>query len=225
MITTPEAEAIRLTYELMRWTGKDWAAASVDADTVIAKLAGPTPTPWTVLHHPMTLWVSKHFEVHWPLASYALAGIVPGKPEPGPGPQPPDPAAVVYNTIAVTHLGEEVVHNPTVEIAFPELTLVAGRNNNIEGFIRGVIGSVTPEQTTQGDLFMRLQAHRNTETLRLRVMGDYPQNTFTTMEVVGVGTVASQDADYSKPGGDSLWVWLNSGITLNEGDTFAVDFA
>lgn len=110
MITTPYAEKDKLTYELMKFTGKTWADSRVDAETVIGKLeSGLTPEPWTVLHHPMTLWVSNHFEVHWPLASFALEGIVPGKPDPGPGPGP-NPYAVVHETVPVVHNTIEVQH-------------------------------------------------------------------------------------------------------------------
>lgn len=117
------------------------------------------------------------------------------------------------------------VEQGIAQIQFPEQTMTAGSVGNIHGFRKSLFGSVTPDQTANGDDFVRLTVNNNNGKVVLRVDGSYPQDTFTNMEIVGVGGLNTVDATYSNPAGDSQWTWSGTGFSLTDGVVYAINYS
>jgi hypothetical protein len=112
-----------------------------------------------------------------------------------------------------------------VIIAFPDLTLTAGDNGGSRvGFSLGQYGTVTPQQTMSGDAFTALFCNNSNGRVRLQVLNEYAPDSFTSMEIAGVGTLLSADAIYDYDGTETEYRWDGTGFSLVSGDVYAVNF-
>jgi hypothetical protein len=104
-------------------------------------------------------------------------------------------------------------------------TLTAGDNGGTRvGFQDGVYGALTPDETSDGDQIVALFCNNNNGRVRFKVEGEYQQNRFTSMEIVGVGTLLTADAIYDYDGSETEWRWDGTGFNLVSGDVYAVTF-
>jgi hypothetical protein len=105
------------------------------------------------------------------------------------------------------------------------VTLTAGDNGGARvGFQDGVYGALNPDETSDGYQISALFCNNNNGRVRFKVEGEYQQNRFTSMEIVGVGTLLTADAIYDYDGSETEWRWDGTGFNLVSGTVYAVAF-
>jgi hypothetical protein len=110
-------------------------------------------------------------------------------------------------------------------INMPDLTLTAGNSGGARhGYDRSSYGAVAPDLLTDGNEIRALYVNNSNGRLIFRVEGTYPQNEFTSMEIVGVGTVNTAAAMHSTGGGETEWRWNGTGFSLVDTQVYAVNF-
>ena len=110
-------------------------------------------------------------------------------------------------------------------INMPDLTLGVGSGGARHGYRRGQYGTAAPDQLVDGNEIRDLYLNNNNGRVVFKVEGTYPQDEFTSMEVVGYGTLNTADADlFDDSGGETFWRWNNTGWSWTDGDTLAVEF-
>lgn len=113
---------------------------------------------------------------------------------------------------------------PPVGIAFPDMILNSGTNGaTLFGYKVNDFGSVNPDVTSNDNLIRRLTVSTSGQ-VRFSVGGPYDQDEFATLEIVGVGTLNSADADYTVSAAKAVWVWSGTGLSIDDGETYAVEF-
>ena len=112
------------------------------------------------------------------------------------------------------------------QINMPDLTLGVGTSGGTRfGYRRGSYGTSAPDQLSDGNEIRDLYVNNSNGRLVFRVEGTYPQDEFTSIELVGYGTLNTAAADlFDDSGGETFWRWDGTGITLTDGDTIAVEF-
>ena len=111
------------------------------------------------------------------------------------------------------------------QINMPDLTLGVGSGGARHGYRRGNFGTAAPDQLVDGNEIRDLYLNNNNGRVVFKVEGTYPQDEFTSMQVVGYGTLNTADADlFDDSGGETFWRWNNTGWTWTDGDTLAVEF-
>ncbi len=111
------------------------------------------------------------------------------------------------------------------QINMPDLTLGVGSGGARHGYRRGNFGTANPNLLNDGNEIRDLYLNNNNGRVVFKVEGTYPQDEFTSMEVVGYGTLNTADADlFDDSGGETFWRWNNTGWSWTDGDTLAVDF-
>jgi hypothetical protein len=115
---------------------------------------------------------------------------------------------------------------PPVVINMPDLSLTTGSLGQWVGFRRGGYGSITPDQLSDGNLIRRLRVRNSTGRTDFRVQGLYPQDEFTTMEIVGAGggVLNTVDATFSQANGKTLWRWNGTANILSDATVYVVNF-
>ena len=111
------------------------------------------------------------------------------------------------------------------QVNMPDLTLGVGSGGARHGYRRGQYGTAAPDQLVDGNEIRDLYLNNNNGRVVFKVEGTYPQDEFTSMEVVGYGTLNTADADlFDDSGGETFWRWNNTGWSWTDGDTLAVEF-
>jgi hypothetical protein len=110
-------------------------------------------------------------------------------------------------------------------IAGGEADLTAGAGNGTRvGFRAGVYGDLNPDVTSRNDPINALFVRNSTGRVRFKVQGEYARTSFSTMTIVGQGTLLEADANYDFDGAETEWVWSGTGFSLSVGDTYIVNF-
>ena len=197
MITTPNALREELAFRLMGWeVGLTHADAIVFADTMIATMiAGTELDP---IGPPPEY---RNLLRHWLIDTFMVRREV--------------------AEAAVADFKPEVVQAGTV---MPDMSMTTGRMGQDHGYLRGSYGSVTPDMTTDNFEIRRLTVRNNTGLVTFRVEGLHPQDDFTSLEIVSIGTVlTAAAASYNFDGTDSIWTWA-TGFALVDTTVYAVEF-
>jgi hypothetical protein len=112
-----------------------------------------------------------------------------------------------------------------VQIVFPDMILTAGDSGGSRvGYNDGSYGDITPDTTTRGDLMTALFCNNSNGRVRFQVQGEYAPDAFTSIEIVGVGTLLAADAVYDYDGTETEYRWNSTGFTLTSGDVYAVEW-
>jgi hypothetical protein len=104
-------------------------------------------------------------------------------------------------------------------------TLNAGSTGGARvGFQDGVYGALNPDETSDGYQITALFCNNNNGRVRFKVAGQYQRDRFTSMEIVGVGTLLSADAIFDYDGSETEWRWNGTGFNLLDSTVYAVEF-
>jgi hypothetical protein len=111
-------------------------------------------------------------------------------------------------------------------IVTPDLTMTTGTAGQWVGFAIGSVGSITPTQLTDGNDIQRVRVNSGTGRTEFRVEGLYPQDAFTSMEIIGGGggVLNTAAANYSQGAMHTLWQWNGTSNLLIDATVYAVDF-
>ncbi len=111
------------------------------------------------------------------------------------------------------------------QINMPDLTLGVGSGGARHGYRSGQYGTAAPDQLVDGNEIRDLYLNNDNGRVVFKVEGTYPQAEFTSIEVVGYGTLDTATADlFDDSGGETFWRWNNTGWSWTDGDTLAVEF-
>ncbi len=112
-----------------------------------------------------------------------------------------------------------------VQIEFPDMILTAGTSGGSRvGYQDGSYGDITPDQTTRGDLMTALFCNNSNGRVRFKVQGEYQPDAFTSIEIIGVGTLLAADAVYDYDGVETEYRWDSTGFNLVDATVYAVEW-
>jgi len=120
----------------------------------------------------------------------------------------------------------ELTPPPLVKIVTPDLALTVGKSGAWRGYNRGAYGSIAPDLLTDGNEIRTISVRNSNGNMELLVEGTYPQDEFTSIELVGQGggALLSADATHIQGGGETTWLWSGTGNSLTKTDVIAVEF-